>query len=139
MDGYHDEEVEDGDDEAGHLQGLGREHEAEVELDVVHHGQVGAEDELEALQEGRERVRDHQGEDEGDVGTGHLRVGRSRVVVFSSRTWYGFFSLLPEGKITEKLVQITRDTLAFLSTNRPFFKPGANVFSNYNRRVVLVK
>ena len=98
MDGDHDEEVEDGDDKAGHLQGLGRQHEAEVELDVVNHGEVGAEDELEALEEGRERVRDHQREDEGDVGTGYLRVVRSRVAVFSSRNGTGFSPFFPRAK-----------------------------------------
>ena len=67
MNGDHDEEVQHGDNDAGQLERLGGEERTNIDEDSVDFEEVGAREELEAQEEGGERVGDDQGEDEGDV------------------------------------------------------------------------
>ena len=63
----HDEEMEDCDEYAGQLQRLRGEQQARVDLHPVDDGEVAAGQQLEAEEEGGERVGDHQRQHEGYV------------------------------------------------------------------------
>ena len=77
VNGHHDEQVKDGDDNAYQLERLGYQHEAVVGDDAVNDGKVGAGQQLEAQQERSEGVRNHEGQDERDVGTSHLEIKKT--------------------------------------------------------------
>ena len=74
MERDHDEQVEHGDDDPHQLESFSAKQETVVDGDTGHQRQVRARQELEAQQERRERVGDHQREDEGDIGTRDLHV-----------------------------------------------------------------